>query len=148
MRAFDTPVAPEPKKTGQSVPSRSGLRRLLPALAWLGELRDFNVLRADLVAGLTVALVLIPQSMAYAQLAGLPPYYGLYASFLPPVVGASVRFVTSAGDWPGCSRVFAYCCGFGAARHRRQPRVCRVCNSVGVLGWSFSSSGSAYSALA
>ena len=88
MRAFDTPVAPEPKKTGQSVPLRSGLRRLLPALAWLGELRDFNVLRADLVAGLTVALVLIPQSMAYAQLAGLPPYYGLYASFLPPVVGA------------------------------------------------------------
>ena len=88
MRAFDTPVAPEPKKTGQSVHLRSGLRRLLPALAWLGELRDFNVLRADLVAGLTVALVLIPQSMAYAQLAGLPPYYGLYASFLPPVVRA------------------------------------------------------------
>jgi len=88
MRAFDTPVAPEPKKTGRSVSSSSRLRRLLPALAWIGELRDFNVLRADLIAGLTVALVLIPQSMAYAQLAGLPPYYGLYAAFLPPVVGA------------------------------------------------------------
>jgi MFS superfamily sulfate permease-like transporter len=45
-------------------------------------------LKADLVAGLTVALVLIPQSMAYAELAGLPPYYGLYASFLPPMVAA------------------------------------------------------------
>ncbi len=45
-------------------------------------------LRTDLVAGLTVALVLIPQSMAYAQLAGLPPYYGLYASFLPPMMAA------------------------------------------------------------
>ena len=41
-----------------------------------------------LFAGLTVALVLIPQSMAYAQLAGLPAYYGLYASFLPPMVAA------------------------------------------------------------
>jgi MFS superfamily sulfate permease-like transporter len=47
-----------------------------------------NHLRADILAGLTVALVLIPQSMAYAELAGLPPYYGLYASFLPPMVAA------------------------------------------------------------
>jgi MFS superfamily sulfate permease-like transporter len=41
-----------------------------------------------MIAGLTVALVLIPQSMAYAQLAGLPPYYGLYAAFLPPMLAA------------------------------------------------------------
>jgi MFS superfamily sulfate permease-like transporter len=41
-----------------------------------------------MLAGLTVALVLIPQSMAYAQLAGLPPYYGLYAAFLPPMLAA------------------------------------------------------------
>jgi SulP family sulfate permease len=40
------------------------------------------------MAGITVALVLVPQSMAYAQLAGLPPYVGLYASFLPPMVAA------------------------------------------------------------
>ena len=44
--------------------------------------------RIDLIAGITVALVLIPQSMAYAQLAGLPPYYGLYAAFLPPMLAA------------------------------------------------------------
>jgi SulP family sulfate permease len=43
---------------------------------------------ADIIAGITVALVLVPQSMAYAQLAGLPPYYGLYASFLPGIVAA------------------------------------------------------------
>jgi MFS superfamily sulfate permease-like transporter len=55
---------------------------------WLPELKDKNVLRADLIAGLTVALVLIPQSMAYAQLAGLPPYYGLYASLLPTMIAA------------------------------------------------------------
>jgi MFS superfamily sulfate permease-like transporter len=47
-----------------------------------------NSLKRDVISGLTVALVLIPQSMAYAELAGLPPYFGLYASFLPPMVAA------------------------------------------------------------
>jgi SulP family sulfate permease len=63
------------------------LVRLLPFLQWYKGY-DAGKLRADFVAGLTVALVLIPQSMAYAQLAGLPAYYGLYASFLPPMVAA------------------------------------------------------------
>ena len=45
-------------------------------------------LRADLVAGITVALVLVPQSMAYAQLAGLPVVYGLYSSFVPVIVAS------------------------------------------------------------
>ncbi len=63
-------------------------RRLFPALNWFGELKDQRVLRTDILAGLTVALVLIPQSMAYAQLAGLPAYYGLYASFMPPMIAA------------------------------------------------------------
>ena len=62
--------------------------RLLPFLAWIGKCKSPNVLTADFVAGITVALVLVPQSMAYAQLAGLPPYYGLYASFLPGIVAA------------------------------------------------------------
>jgi len=47
-----------------------------------------ETLRADLVAGITVALVLVPQSMAYAQLAGLPVVYGLYASFVPVIVAS------------------------------------------------------------
>lgn len=62
--------------------------RLIPFRDWIGELKKPDVLRADLVAGITVALVLVPQSMAYAQLAGLPPYYGLYAAFLPGIVAA------------------------------------------------------------
>ncbi len=62
--------------------------RLFPFLSWVSEIAKPSVLRADLVAGITVALILIPQSMAYAQLAGLPPYYGLYASFLPGIVAA------------------------------------------------------------
>lgn len=63
------------------------LTRILPFLAWIGESRG-RALRADMMAGLTVALVLIPQSMAYAQLAGLPAYFGLYAAFLPPVLAS------------------------------------------------------------
>ena len=63
------------------------LSRLLPFTGWLGQIRSAT-LKADALAGITVALVLIPQSMAYAQLAGLPAYYGLYASFLPPMIAA------------------------------------------------------------
>jgi len=62
--------------------------QFVPFLGWLGELRKADTLKADLLAGLTVALILIPQSMAYASLAGLPPYYGLYASFLPVMIAA------------------------------------------------------------
>jgi SulP family sulfate permease len=62
--------------------------RLLPFMKWIGRCKDIKVLQADIIAGITVALVLVPQSMAYAQLAGLPPYYGLYASFLPGIVAA------------------------------------------------------------
>ncbi|MBT3048361.1 MAG: solute carrier 26 family protein [gamma proteobacterium symbiont of Ctena orbiculata] len=57
-------------------------------MGWIGELKDKQTVRADIIAGITVALVLVPQSMAYAQLAGLPVYYGLYASFLPPMIAA------------------------------------------------------------
>lgn len=62
------------------------LTRFLPFTAWW-PMRG-ETLRADLIAGITVALVLIPQSMAYAQLAGLPAYYGLYAAFLPGIIAA------------------------------------------------------------
>ena len=63
------------------------LTKIFPFIDWF---KGYNMaaLRADAISGLTVALVLIPQSMAYAQLAGMPAYYGLYASFLPPLVAA------------------------------------------------------------
>ncbi|UCE90601.1 MAG: sodium-independent anion transporter, partial [Pseudomonadota bacterium] len=63
-------------------------RNALPFGEWIGELKNRDVLRADIIAGITVALVLVPQSMAYAQLAGLPPYVGLYASFLPVIIAS------------------------------------------------------------
>jgi len=63
------------------------LAKVFPFMAWFKNY-DKASLQLDALSGLTVALVLIPQSMAYAQLAGLPAYYGLYASFLPPMVAA------------------------------------------------------------
>src|SRR5258705_4493247 len=64
----------------------ANVRRLLPFLGWF-PLRA-ETLKADLIAGLTVALMAIPQSLAYAQLAGVPAYYGLYAALIPVVIGA------------------------------------------------------------
>jgi len=60
--------------------------RLLPFLRWFPL--SANSIKLDFLAGITVALVLIPQSMAYAQLAGMPAYYGLYAAFLPGIIAA------------------------------------------------------------
>lgn len=62
------------------------MRRFLPFLAWFPPTRE--TLRADVIAGVSVGLILVPQSMAYAQLAGVPAYYGLYAALLPVFVGA------------------------------------------------------------
>ncbi len=62
--------------------------RFTPFREWIGDLKNPQTLRADLIAGVTVALVLVPQGMAYAQLVGLPTYIGLYASFLVPIVAA------------------------------------------------------------
>lgn len=68
--------------------SRS-LERVLPALRWVRSYRRED-LRPDISAGLTVAVLLIPQSMAYAALAGLPPQAGLYAAVVSLVVYAAL----------------------------------------------------------
>lgn len=74
------------------------LLRLFPFLRWF-PLRT-ETLKLDFIAGLTVALVLIPQSMAYAQLAGMPAYYGLYAAFLPVAVAAMWGSSNQLGTGP------------------------------------------------
>ena len=68
--------------------ARDLLANFTPFSGWIGELKRPAVRRADVTAGVTVALVLVPQSMAYAQLAGLPAHYGLYASFLPVAIAS------------------------------------------------------------
>jgi len=62
------------------------LVKIFPFLRWFPPTAEN--LRADLIAGITIAMILVPQSMAYASLAGLPVVYGLYASFLPVIVAS------------------------------------------------------------
>ena len=59
-----------------------------PFARWIPDWRRPGTLRADLLAGLTGAVVVLPQGVAFATLAGLPPQYGLYAAMLPCIVAA------------------------------------------------------------
>ncbi|NNC94909.1 MAG: solute carrier family 26 protein [Chitinophagales bacterium] len=63
------------------------LKQFMPSIEWLGKYGKREV-KGDLSAGLTVGVMLIPQGMAYAMIAGLPPIYGLYASTVPLIIYA------------------------------------------------------------
>jgi SulP family sulfate permease len=63
------------------------LKRYLPIFQWLPNYKK-SYLSGDISAGLTVGIMLIPQGMAYAMIAGLPPVFGLYASLIPQVIYA------------------------------------------------------------
>ncbi|MBF0153626.1 MAG: SulP family inorganic anion transporter [Magnetococcales bacterium] len=69
-----------------STPSQR-LRRLFPFLAWW-HLVTPSTFRADFMAGLTGAVVVLPQGVAFATIAGMPPVYGLYAGMVPAIVAA------------------------------------------------------------
>jgi SulP family sulfate permease len=60
----------------------------LPFTRWLPEYQQPGVVRADLLAGLTGAIVVLPQGIAFALLAGMPPHYGLYAAMVPCIIAA------------------------------------------------------------
>ncbi|MCP5396964.1 MAG: sulfate permease [Sphingomonadaceae bacterium] len=78
-------AAPPGRRAG--TPSSGGLARHLPILDW-GRHYNASILTSDLMAAVIVTIMLIPQSLAYALLAGLPPVVGLYASILPLVAYA------------------------------------------------------------
>ncbi len=61
--------------------------RLLPFLRWW-PMVNRGTLRADLLAGLTGAIVVLPQGVAFATIAGMPPEYGLYAGMIPAIIAA------------------------------------------------------------
>jgi SulP family sulfate permease len=67
--------------------ARSWAHRTLPFLRWWPRV-DQRSLRGDLVAGLTGAIIVLPQGVAFATIAGLPPEYGLYSAMIPAVVAA------------------------------------------------------------
>ena len=62
-------------------------RRFFPFLQWWPRVNQ-GTLRADALAGLTGAIVVLPQGVAFATIAGMPPEYGLYAAMIPAVIGA------------------------------------------------------------
>jgi SulP family sulfate permease len=61
--------------------------KVLPFLAWRHRVNR-DTLRRDLLAGLVAAVMVLPQGVAFATLAGMPPEYGLYGAMLPAIVGA------------------------------------------------------------
>ncbi|MCI2228724.1 solute carrier family 26 protein [Polaribacter sp. MSW13] len=63
------------------------IKKIIPILEWLPNYKK-NLFRGDLVAGITVSIILIPQGIAYALIAGLPPIYGLYCALMPQVIYA------------------------------------------------------------
>ena len=65
----------------------AALRRLMPFLLWLPRVNR-NSLRDDLMAALTGAIVVLPQGVAFATIAGMPPEYGLYAGMVPAIIAA------------------------------------------------------------
>jgi len=70
-----------------SLTSRAVLSRVFPFLAWWPRI-DRASLRADLIAGLVGSIVVLPQGVAFATLAGMPPEYGLYSAMVPTIVAA------------------------------------------------------------
>ncbi len=63
------------------------LKHFLPFLLWANQV-DRNSLKSDLIAGLTGAVIVLPQGVAYALIAGLPPEFGLYTAIVTPIIAA------------------------------------------------------------
>ncbi|KAK1281883.1 putative sulfate transporter 3.4 [Acorus calamus] len=63
------------------------IQYLFPIFQW-GPDYSLNLLKSDVISGLTIASLAIPQGISYAKLANLPPIIGLYSSFVPPLVYA------------------------------------------------------------
>ena len=63
------------------------IKKLIPILEWLPNYNT-SLFKGDLIAGITVGIILIPQGIAYALIAGLPPIYGLYCALVPQIMYA------------------------------------------------------------
>jgi len=119
-----------------SVSAGRTIRRLAPGLAALLDY-DRTWLRFDLMAGVSVAAVAIPVAIAYSQLAGLPPVYGLYASILPLVAYAffgTSRQLIMAPDAATCAIVAAVVIPLSGADPARQvPLAAALAILAGVV---------------
>ncbi|HET7823987.1 MAG TPA: sulfate permease [Anaeromyxobacter sp.] len=82
-----SPDAPPIAARAASAPPPSRWAAWLPFLAWWPRL-DTAAVRGDLTAGLTGAIIVLPQGVAFATIAGLPPEYGLYSAMVPAIIAA------------------------------------------------------------
>ncbi|KAH8521032.1 hypothetical protein H0E87_002183 [Populus deltoides] len=76
-----------------------GLQFVFPIFQWAPEYR-LKLLRSDIISGLTIASLAIPQGISYAKLANLPPIVGLYSSFVPPLIYAILGSSSHLGVGP------------------------------------------------
>jgi SulP family sulfate permease len=73
---------------GPDIPQyHTGLLKFFPFLRWR-SLVNRRTARADLIAGITGAIIVLPQGVAFAIIAGLPPEYGLYSAMVPAIIAA------------------------------------------------------------
>ncbi len=93
------------------------LEALFPFLAWL-KLLNKETLKADIIAGLTGAVIVLPQGVAFATIAGLPPEYGLYTAMVTPIIAAlfGSSFHLVSGPTTAISIVI-----FSAVSHHAEP---------------------------
>lgn len=89
------------------------IKRLFPIFEWLPEYNQ-SKFYGDLFAGLTVGVMLIPQGMAYAMIAGLPPIFGLYAAFIPQLIYALMGTSGKLGVGPVAMDSLLVASGLGA----------------------------------
>ena len=125
-----------------------GLGRWLPGLTLLRRQRGEG-LRADITAGVVLAALLVPQGMAYGELAGVPPVTGLYATIVPLVVyfllGPS-RILVLGPDSAVSPLVAAAIIPLAAGDDARAGRARRACSrswsarSCSPAGWRGSAS--------
>ena len=76
------------------------ISKYLPFLLWIKELKKFKTLKLDIIAWITVAFILIPQSMAYAWLAWLPIQVWLYTAFIWVIIAALFGSSKQMSTWP------------------------------------------------
>ncbi|MCS6846186.1 MAG: sulfate permease [Anaerolineae bacterium] len=99
----------------------SFVQRYVPILRWLPAYRRAD-LPQDLIAGVITAIMLVPQSMAYAQLGGLPPQVGLYATILPIAAYAILGTSGQLAVGPAAITSLAVLAGVGALAAPGTPR--------------------------
>lgn len=88
------------------------LARALPFMSWMAML-DRTTLRTDTIAGITAGILIVPQAIALAVLAGMPPEYGLYTSIFPVVIAA--LFGSSWHAMPGPNTALCILISFSIA---------------------------------